>query len=152
VSAAILRHVVEYRQVLESYSKPLLRYIQWRPTERGNVEVLKETADSYRYFDATDHAAFLYGRVKETIETELPEGVAYLEAYDRFRDGVQQIVDMPERTIDLLHRFLRQNGGRLSKRARSREFKALTDDEVSRFDHLFSELFRAMQSTTSIDQ
>jgi Fic family protein len=152
VSAAILRHIVEYRQVLESYSKPLLRYIQWRPTERGNVEVLNETADYYRYFDATDHAAFLYGRVKDTIETDLPEGVAYLEAYDRFREGVQQIVDMPERTIDLLHRFLRQNGGRLSKRARSREFKILTDDEVSRFEHFFSTSFRAMQSNASFDE
>ena len=152
LSAAILRHILDYRRVLESYTKPLLRHIQWRPTERGNVEVLNETADYYRYFDATDHATFLYSRVQETIEIDLPEGVAYLEAYDRFREGVQQIVDMPERTIDLLHRFLRQNGGRLSKRARTREFGTLTDDEVSQFEHLFSESFSAMQSTASFDE
>lgn len=146
VSAAILRHIAEYRRILESYSKPLLRYIQWRPTERGNVEVLNETADYYRYFDATDHAAFLYSQVQETIEKDLPEGIAYLEAFDRFRHGVQGIVDMPNRTIDLLHRFLSQNGGRLSKRARSQEFKDLTDFEVSRFERLYEESFAAIEN------
>lgn len=139
ISAAILRHILEYRQVLESYSKPLLRYIQWGLTERGNVEVLNETVDYYRYFDATAHTEFLYRRVEETVEKDLPEGIAYLEAYDRFRTGVQQVVDMPDRTIDLLHRFLRQGDGRLSKRARSREFRALTDEEVARFENLFEE-------------
>ncbi len=141
VSAAILRHIAEYRCVLESYSRPLLSCIEWRPTEQGNVDVLNETADFYRYFDATDHATFLYNRVQETVERDLPDGVAYLEAFDRFRAGVQQIVDMPDRTIDLLHRFLRQNEGLLSERARTHEFADLTDEEASRFEQLFTESF-----------
>jgi len=141
ISAAILRHISEYRVVLESYSKPLLRFIEWQPTESGNVEVLNHTADYYRYFDATAHAEFLYHRVRETIEEDLPDGVAYLEAYDRFRSGVEAVVDMPSRTIDLLHRFLRQGGGFLSQRARSKEFRALTEGEVERFERLFQDCF-----------
>jgi hypothetical protein len=31
--------------VLESYSEPLLRIIEWRATGQGNAEVLNETAD-----------------------------------------------------------------------------------------------------------
>jgi len=141
ISAAILRHLTEYREILESYSKPLLSYIEWRATDGGNVEVPHDTADYYRYFDATVHAEFLYRRVEETVLVDLPQGVAYLEAYDRFCLGVQRVVDMPPRTLDQLHRFLRQGDGRLSKRARTREFKALTDEEVGSFEALFQECF-----------
>src|SRR5262249_47060356 len=72
VSAVILRKLEEYRRVLESYSRPLLNLIQWRPTPEGNVEVLNETADYYRYFDATRHAEFLYECVAETVAQDLP--------------------------------------------------------------------------------
>jgi hypothetical protein len=139
VSAAILREIDAYRRVLESYSEPLLALIEWRPTETGNVEVLNDTGDYYRYFDATAHAEFLYHCVRETVERDLPAEVGYLEAYDRFVRGVQEMVDMPTSTVDLLHRFLRQNQGRLSRRARTREFAALSDSEVIRVERLYTE-------------
>jgi hypothetical protein len=41
---------------------------------------------------------------EETVTKDLPEGVAYLEAYDRFCAGVQRVIEMPDRTIDQLHR------------------------------------------------
>jgi hypothetical protein len=139
VSAVILREIAEYRKVLESYSRPLLQCIDWRPTPEGNVEVLNDTASWYRYFDATAHAEFLYRCVQTTVEHDLPYEVAYLEAYDRFTAGITAMVDMPARTLDLLHRFLRQNEGRLSQRAREREFAALTDQEVARAEALYAE-------------
>jgi hypothetical protein len=143
VSAAILREITRYRDVLESYSEPLLHFIEWRANDRGNVEVLNQTADYYRYFDATAHTEFLYHCVQETVERDLPAEVAYLESYDRFIRGVQEIVDMPARTADLLHRFLVQGEGRLSKRARSMEFSALTDDEVTGLQNLYGDLHGA---------
>lgn len=141
VSAAILREIDAYRKVLESYSEPLLPLIEWRATGRGNVEVLDDTGDHYRYFDATAHAEFLYHCVRATVERDLPAEVEYLEAYDRFVGEVQEMVDMPASTVDLLHRFLRQGGGRLSGRARSREFAALADAEVAHVERLYAETF-----------
>lgn len=138
VSAAILRDIEHYRRVLESYSRPLLAHIDWRPTADGNVEVLNDTANYYRYFDATAHAEFMYRCVEATVERDLPDEVAYLEAYDRFAEQVQNIVDMPDRIVDLLHRFLRQGGGQLSKRARASEFAALTEQEVDRVEALYA--------------
>jgi hypothetical protein len=44
---------------------------------------------------------------------------------------------MPSSTTDLLFRFLRQNRGTLSKRARSQEFAKLTDAEVSEIEALY---------------
>jgi len=49
---------------------------------------------------------------------------------------------MPDRTADLLIRFLHQNGGKLSNRARSKEFSALTDEEVQVFENKFEEIFK----------
>jgi hypothetical protein len=141
VSAAILRDIDSYRRVLESYSRPALEFIDWRATKDGNVEVLNDTADYYRYFDATAHAEFLYQCVKQTVESDLPEEVAYLEAYDRFSGSVQEIVDMPANKIDLLHRFLRQGGGRLSKRARQEEFSAFTDEEADQIEAQYRNWF-----------
>jgi len=141
VSAAILRNIDQYRAVLESRSAPLLPFIEWRPTAAGNVEVLNDTASFYRYFDATEHAAFLYGCVEQTVEHDLPQEVRFLQAFDLFAAGVQQVVDMPVAQAELLHKFLDQNGGRLSQRARTKEFAALNDTEVEQIEALYAGSF-----------
>jgi hypothetical protein len=131
VSAAILTRIDEYRSALEDYSRRLLPVIDWEPTADGNVKVLNETADFYRFFDATPHAEFLYTCVKQTIEEDLPRETEFLERYDQFRARIEAIVDMPDGTIDLLFRFLHQNAGHLSKRARAQEFSKMTEAEVT---------------------
>lgn len=151
ISAVMLRRIEEYRSVLRSYSEPLLDCIDWRPTPEHNVEVLNDTADYYRYFDATAHAEFLYRCVAETIERDLPYEVAYLEAFDRFAAAVQELVDMPDRTIHLLHDFLRQGQGRLSRRARTKEFRALTDDEVRSIERLYADTFGRVATVAGTD-
>ena len=139
VSAVILRKIEIYKRVLEAYSRPLLNLIEWRPTLDGNVEVLNETRDFYRYFDATQHAEFLYSCVQETIEDDLPREVRYLESYDRFVGQLQTLFDMPNNKLDLLWRFLQQNDGKLSRRARAKEFAALTDQESASIEQMFAE-------------
>src|SRR6201999_3921261 len=131
ISAAILERLDAYRAILEDYSKRLLPAIDWRPTADGNVEVLNDTTDFYRFFDATPHAEFLYACVRKTIEEDLPREIKFLARYDQFRSHIEAIADMPDRTIDLLFRFLHQNGGQLSKRAREQDFAQLTAAEVS---------------------
>jgi hypothetical protein len=141
VSAAILRRLDDYRRVLESYSAPLRSFVDWRATETGNVEVLNETADYYRYFDATAHAEFLYDSVAQTVEHDLPEEVRFLQAFDRFAAGVKELLEMPDRQVDRLRGFLQQGEGRLSKRAREQEFAALTDSEAERLEALYARWF-----------
>ena len=48
---------------------------------------------------------------------------------------------MPERTVDLLFRMLRQNQGRLSKRARDKEFARLSAAEVAQIEQAFGAAF-----------
>jgi Fic family protein len=140
VSAVILDRIDEYRRVLETYSRRLLPYIRWRPTDRGNVEVLNETGDFYRYFDATPHAEFLFECVARTIDVDLPAETAFLKTYDAFKAEISRMIDMPDRLLDLLFRFLRQNDGNLSKRAREKEFAALTDNEAVHIEAIYADL------------
>lgn len=105
---------------------------------------LNETADFYRFFDATPHAEFLFSCVARTIAEDLPAEAAFLRAYDTFRSRVSLVIDMPERMVDLLFRFLRQNGGRLSQRSRGREFAALTNAEVARIEAIYDEIRPAL--------
>ncbi len=139
VSAAILERIEDYRTVLECHSARLLPLITWEPTDRFNVRALNDTADFYRFFDATPHAEFLYSCVQKTIDVDLPSETAFLRNYDAFRSQVESIVEMPERTMDLLFRFLRQNRGTLSLRARANEFRALTDGEAARIERAYAE-------------
>jgi hypothetical protein len=87
------------------------------------------------------HAEFLYHCVRRTIEKDLPEEAQFLRRYDAFRSRIQEIVDMPDRTIDLLFRFLHQNEGRLSKRAREKEFSLLANGEIGKVEGIDFDLF-----------
>ncbi len=77
---------------------------------------------------------------------DLPAETDFLRRYDRFRQHVASFLDMPERLIDLLFRFLHQNGGNLSRRARDREFKELTDEEAKRIEMVYREAFEMGQT------
>ncbi len=141
ISAVILNRLEAYRNVLEAHSKPRLEFIEWEPTPKGNVEILNKTLDLYRYFDATPVAEFLYECIEETIETTLPTEIQYLKHYDQFKQKVHKRFQMPDSLIDLLMRFLQQNKGTLSKRAREKEFKALSLGECEELEKIYASVF-----------
>lgn len=142
VSAVIFDRMEDYRSLLEDYSQRLMPCIDWTPTESGNVRVTNVTKGFYRFFDATPHAEFLYSCVRRTIEEDLPIEADFLMRYERFRAGLAAIVDMPDRLMDLLFRFLHQNGGQFSMRARKKEFSKLTVAEIERIEALYRRCFR----------
>jgi hypothetical protein len=141
VSAIILEKIEEYRKILEHYSKPRLDLIEWRPTEKNNVEILNETIDLYRYFDATKQAEFLFECVEETVNKTLPEEVKYLKKYDLLNEFIKNYIDMPDNLVNLLIRFLSQNDGKLSKRAQDKEFEKLTEAEAQAIESKYAEIF-----------
>jgi hypothetical protein len=82
------------------------------------MQGVNDTADVCRFFNATPHAEFLSGCVKQTIEVDLPRETELLARYAGFRTH-RGAVDMPERTFNLLFHCLHQDGGTLSRRART---------------------------------
>jgi hypothetical protein len=142
VSSSILDHIDDYRKVLEAYSHPLLDFIEWEETEDHNVKVLNETLDYYRYFDATKQAEFLYDCVHDTIENIIPIEINYLTNYDEFKRYIDDEFEMPDKLVALLVRFLDQNEGKLSKRAREKEFAQLKDSELTVIQNKYIEIFQ----------
>jgi len=141
ISASILDHIDDYRNVLESYSNPLLDFIEWKGTKDHNVEVLKDTIDYYKYFDATKQAEFLYFCVNDTIQNIIPAEVSYLSKYDQFKTLLEDDFEMPDKMISLIVHFLSQNEGSFSKRAKEREFTELTGAEIKIIEENYKRIF-----------
>lgn len=141
VSAVILTRIEKYRKILEHFSKPRLDLIEWRLTRKNNIEILNATIDLYRYFDATKQAEFFFECVEETVNQTLPEEIAYLRKYDILNEFTKNYIDMPDKLVDLLIRFLSQNNGKLSKRAKKKEFEKLTNDEIRVIEEKYAEVF-----------
>ena len=142
VSASILDHIDDYRRVLQKYSHPLLDFMDWKTTPDNNVEVNNETIDYYRYFDATPQAEFLFDCVYDTIQNIIPQEVKYLEKYDRFKRFIDEEFEMPDKMVSTLVRLLEQNGGKLSKRFREKEFAQLTKTEVQKIEDSYDIIFQ----------
>ena len=146
VSSVMLDRIDEYRRTLQAHSKPLMDFIEWRPTSEHNVEVLNDTADLYRYFDCTEAAEFLYACVQRTVEYDLPKEIDYLRRHDEAMVRIREMIDMPDRLAQNLIQFIRQNGGTLSKRKRKKDFSALTDDEVQGLEKIVQDVFEGFDA------
>jgi len=134
VSAAILEDLPGYRVALEDYSTPTLSFIEWEPTEDGNVTVLNETAYLYRYFDATRQAEYLMDRLERTVRFALPAELDYLQRFDDAKRRLATKIDLPDRRASLFIQFCTQNGGHLSARKRAEFFPELSDAEISEME------------------
>jgi hypothetical protein len=56
-------------------------------------------------------------------------------------------IEMPNRLVQNLILFIRQNDGKLSRRKREIEFSALTDDEVQRLENIVQDVFEGCENT-----
>jgi hypothetical protein len=84
--------------------------------------------------DLTAQAEALYDFIMLTIEHELVEELDFLASYDKVKQAIQEIVDMPDGLIDLFIQLCLQGGGRLSANKRASHFDFLSDKELSRME------------------
>lgn len=131
VSAVMLKNPADYANSLEAFSRPLMQFIEYSIDEVGQMTLLNDTACWYRYMDMTAQAEALYDFISQTIEDELVEELNFLADYDNTKKAIQDIIDMPDRLIDLFIQLCLQNNGNLSARKKAAHFDFLTDDELS---------------------
>ena len=134
VSASMLQNMANYDASLEAFSKPLMALVEYSLDEMGRMTVQNDAATWYKYTDMTPQAEALFRFIEQTIDTELAEELAFLANYDQTKQAIQEVVDMPDRQIDLFIRFCLQNNGRLSARKRTSHFEFLSDAEVTRME------------------
>ncbi|MGA1870605.1 MAG: Fic family protein [bacterium] len=141
VSSVMLDRIDDYKAMLQSHSGSLMDYIDWKPTQERNVEVLNDTIDLYRYYDCTYEAEFLVGCVRHTVERDLPREIDYLHRHDEALRRIMDTVALPDRLAEDFIMFTRQNKGTLPNRRRQREFKAMTDYEVGALEQIIQDAF-----------
>lgn len=134
VSASMLKNPADYDASLEAFSRQLMLLVEFSLDEVGHMTVHNETAVWYRYIDMTPQAEALFRFIEQTIDMELADELAFIANYDKTRKAIQEIVDMPDRQIDLFIRFCLQNNGRLSARKRNSHFDTLLNEEIARME------------------
>ncbi|NOY68103.1 MAG: cell filamentation protein Fic [Deltaproteobacteria bacterium] len=134
ISASMLKNPADYDASLEAFSRRLMPLVEYLLDEDGRMTVQNDTSIWYRYIDMTPQAEALFRFIDQTIDTELASELAFLANYDKTKKTIQEIVDMPDRQIDLFIRFCLQNNARLSARKRASHFKFLLDEEIARME------------------
>ena len=131
VSAAMLREMSAYDRVLESFSGTIQPFVQYAMDADQQIMVSNETADLYRYFDATVQTEYLFDCIEDTIRRDLRSELDFLKFRDAAVKAVMEIVDMPNQRAALLVRLIHQNRGKFPEDKRQL-FVELTDDEIMR--------------------
>ena len=108
VSAYMLHHPQEYDRVLESYSKPLRTVVSISIDEQEKLTINNpvEASGAYRYPDLTNQAYYLLHALEQTINTELATEILFIRGYDRAKQTIREIVDMPGQRLDLMIKLL----------------------------------------------
>jgi len=146
ISASMLKNPADYDASLEAFSRDLMALVEYSIDEEGHMTVHHDTVKWYRYIDVTPQAEALFRFIEQTIDTELVEELSFLAKYDKTKKAIQEIVDMPDRHIDLFIRFCLQNNGRLSARKRASHFDSLSEDEIARMVHAIQSAYGSSAS------
>ena len=139
VSATILNDMQKYDRCLESFSTQLMPVVDYDLDPNGKLTVNNDTVDLYRYLDMTAMAEYLYGCIDKTIEVDFVGEIEFIIKFDLTRRHLQEIVDMPDRYIDLFIKCCLQNRGKLSKTKRHDYFEKLTDSEIVSMEKVVNE-------------
>ena len=144
VSAVMLNNPEGYNDSLEAFSLPLNRLVEYSLDELAQMTVHNDTAYWYRYIDMTAQAEALYDFVIQTIESELVEELSFLANYDSTKKAIQDVIDMPDRLIDLFIRICLENNGTLSANKRKSHFDFLSDDELFLMENVIRENYEQL--------
>ena len=136
ISAVMLKNPADYDASLNAFSRQLMPLVEYTLDQDGRLTVHNDTATWYRYIDMTPQAEALFRFIDQTIDTELARELAFLANYDATKRAIQNIVDMPDRQIDLFIRFCLQNNGRLSARKRASHFNDIEDEEIDSMEQV----------------
>ena len=145
VSAVILANLDRYIAVLEQFSAPMLQRTKYNPETR-DFPAEGNDALYFRFFDATDQAAFLFWALERTVEEDLETEVNYLLGYDLAFKRLNDRFDWPGHTLDTFINVVVQNDWRLSKSKRTAHFAQLTDDEIAEFEAVVRDAFAEVKN------
>ena len=136
VSAIMHADLNGYNTCLEVYSKQLMPLIQYHMKKNGVLIIDNETADHYRYYDATIFVEYLFSVIEKTIQEDFIDELEFVVAYGKAKNDIQDLVDMPDKMIDLFVKICINNNYKMPKAKRERLFNELLNDEVQKMERI----------------
>ncbi|MDG1732578.1 MAG: Fic family protein [Thalassotalea sp.] len=115
ISAAILKNVEKYDQVLESISKPIMSMLDWELDPDNAVLIHNDIDHMYRYPDYTEHVEFVYDMMNTAISKELVEEMCLIIVYDFIKKSINSVADIPNAILDKIVSIIINGGGKVSK-------------------------------------
>jgi Fic/DOC family len=128
--AGTARGRADYDQVLEVFSRPFMqahagdyRFGTQRTCPDGVVTNFEFTATdeaqhAWRFIDLTEHARYLSGVLRQTVENEMAQEAQALGRNDAARVAIKQVLELPNDEADLIIRSLSQSAWTVSNKLR----------------------------------
>jgi hypothetical protein len=143
LSVAMKRHEGGYLAALEAYSRPARAL--WDVTSVADNEFLfdfRSSPQAYAHWSGDAAARFVTDCAEQALAQSLIEETHFILAYDQAFDRIDHEFDLPNRTINLLIQWIRQNGGRMPARRRSAgELALMQPGQIDRIEAIVAECF-----------
>lgn len=141
VSAIMHADLKGYNTCLEVYSKQLMPLMQYHMKKNGVLIVDNETADHYRYYDATIFVEYLFSVIEKTIQENFIDELEFVVAYGKAKNDIQDLVDMPDKMIDLFVKICICNNYKMPKAKYERFFNKLSGQEIQKMEVIVHDSF-----------
>ncbi len=114
------RHEADYLAALEAFSRPALRL--WDVTCLADNAFLfdfKSTPCVYAHWNGDAAAQFVTTCAEQALAQSLLEETQFVQAYEQAFERIDRAFNLPNRTVNLLIQWVRQNGGQMPLRRRN---------------------------------
>lgn len=144
LSVAMKRNEKGYLAALEAFSKPVRQL--WDVTYLADNEFMFDFRSSpmvYAHWNGGAAAAFVTHCAELALQQSLIDETFFLQAYDQAFERIDKEFDLPNRTINLLIQWIRQNQGRMPERRRNAaELILLQPEQIERIESIVAACFR----------
>lgn len=142
VSAHMVNNIQAYDAVLEAYSKPLMKRIQFTKDDKDELVIInpEEIKAYFLYPDLTPQTAFLAQAIQGTIRHDLSEELLFLDRYDEFKKELLELIDMPDKRANNIIVYIHQNKGTFPNR-RKKYFPEITEEEFQEIERIYQSVF-----------
>lgn len=88
----------------------------------------EDALHAWRFIDLTPQVRYLGAVLRDTVENEMTREASYLRQYERAKDAIKDLIEMPDLDADRIIRALRDNGWQVSGKLR-KEYPAIFEPE-----------------------
>ena len=143
LSVAMKKTEREYLAALESFSKPARAL--WEVISVADNDFLfnfKSSPMAYAHWDGQAAAEFITACAESALQQSLVDEAVFIHAYDTAFEKIDRTYDLPNRTINLLIQWIRQNGGKMPERRRTaQELSGIHPDVVDGIAAIVAQCF-----------